>query len=68
MIPDSVVMAAGWLFIWSLGIGFTLGVLIVIWDKVSNRIDRMRLRGESTARLKTIVRNIDEELKSRGDK
>lgn len=68
MIPDKIVMAAGWLFIWSLGIGFTLSVLILIWDKAANRLDRLWLRGENTARLKTIVRNINEELKSRGDK
>ena len=65
MIPDSVVMAAGWLFIWSLGIGFTLGVLILIWDKVANRIDRMWIRGESTARLEALVRNINSELETR---
>ena len=65
MIPDSVVMAAGWFFIWSLGIGLMLGVLIIIWDKVSNRIDRMWIRGESTSRLKRIVENINDELETR---
>ena len=67
MIPNSVVMAAGWIFIGALGSGFVAGTLVIIWDTVSNRIDRMWIRGESTSRLKRIVANINDELFSRGE-
>ena len=67
MIPNSVVMAAGWFFIWALGIGFIACMLAIAWDKVANRIDRMWIRGESTSRLKRIVVNINDELSSRGE-
>ena len=68
MIPDSVVIGAGWFFIWSMCIGLCFTGLMIVWDKVANRIDRIWIRGESSLRLKNLVRSINDELEIRGDK
>lgn len=67
MIPDSVVMGAGWFFIWSMCIGLCITGLMIVWDKVANRIDRIWIRGAQTYDLKRIKSLIDWELEVRGE-